>query len=407
MLMLKIAFRNILRQKRRSILTGLSMMGGFVLAAFSIGWADGSYKEVINTFTRNQMGHIQVHYNDYLDRPTINKTLNRLPEIYSILKETNMIDSWAPRLYSAGLAAVGEKTAGVRIIGIDVEREIQTTHFNQKIVKGKVFNPDVPNETILGKGVAKLLKADINDDIVIISQGADGSIANDKYKIIGIVETGDETGDRTAFYLPLSTAQELLALQGRVHEIAITTQNLNQVSNTTQILKQKLSRLDPKLNIEPWQVFAKDFYIAMKADEEGQWIMLLIIVLVVGVGVLNTVLMSVLERRKEYGVLKALGTKPKQIINMILLEVSILALICIILGSAVGLACNYYVSLHGYTLSEPLTYGGMSFSTMRAEVNARSFYIPGITILLTGLLVGIFPALKAAHTDPARSMRSH
>ena len=106
MMMLKIAFRNIFRQKRRSVLTALSMFGGFVLAAFFIGWADGTYNGIINMFTSNQSGHIQVHHKEYLDRPSLYKTIDGLPEIEKILRETPGVESWAPRLYSAGLASV-------------------------------------------------------------------------------------------------------------------------------------------------------------------------------------------------------------------------------------------------------------------------------------------------------------
>lgn len=407
MLMLKIAFRNIFRQKRRTILTSLSMFGGFVLAAFFIGWSDGTYNDIINKFTRSQMGHIQVHHKDYLDRPSLYKTVDGLPEIGAILQGIEKVDSWAPRLYSAGLASVAEKTAGVRIIGIDPAKEVRTTRFDEKLIEGSMFSSGQAYEVIVGKGLAKLLKAGIGNDVVVVSQGADGSIANDKYKIVGILDSGDELGDRVSFHLPMAVAQELLVLEGRVHEIAVTVGSLYDVAPVSKILGKKIKALDANLAAEPWQVFARSFYAAMKADKAGMWIMLVIIVLVVAVGVLNTVLMSVLERRREYGVLKAVGTKPSQIIKMVLLEVNILAIICIVLGTGVGLLLNYYTSVHGYTLAEPMTYGGMKFQTMLGEINARSFYIPGITVILAATLVSLFPALKAAHTDPARSMRIH
>lgn len=407
MMMLKIAFRNIFRQKRRSILTALSIFGGFVLSAFFIGWSDGSYNDIIDMFTRNRTGHIQVHQKDYLDRPSLHKTIDRLQEIGDIFRETRGIDSWAPRLYCPGLVSVGEKSTGAKIIGIDPDKENQTTRFNKKIVEGTVFSPGVSKETVMGKGLAKLLKAKIGDDAVILSQAADGSIANDKYRIVGIMESGDEMDDRTAFYLPIDAARELLAMQGRVHEIAVTVQDLNDIPHITKTLGEKITALDTALAVEPWQVFAKAFYVAMEVDKEGMWVMLLIVMLVVAVGVLNTVLMSVLERRREYGVLKAVGTKPGQIVKMVMSEVTILTVFCIFVGIGVGLLLNYYFTTHGYTLPEPLSYGGMKFQTMRSEINARSFYIPAITVLFAAVLVGIFPALKAARTDPAKSMRTH
>jgi ABC-type antimicrobial peptide transport system permease subunit len=117
--------------------------------------------------------------------------------------------------------------------------------------------------------------------------------------------------------------------------------------------------------------------------------------------------MAVLERRREYGVLKAVGTKPGQIVKMVLLEVNILAVICIVFGAGVGLLINYFFSVHGIALPEPMTYGGMKFQHMFTEINAMSFYIPAVTVLVSATLVSLFPALKAAHTDPARSMRLH
>ena len=405
MTVLKIAFRNVFRQKRRSILTALSMFGGFVLAAFFIGWADGTYNNIIDTFTRNNLGHVQVHEKTYLDRSAIYKTINNLPEIEKVLQNTKKVTAWTPRLFSAGLVSVKDKSAGTRIIGIDPEKEVRTTKFDEKIIQGRMLAKNPAHEVVLGKGLAKILKAQIEDEIVVLSQGADGSIANDMYKIVGILDSGDEISDRAAFYLHLTDARELLVLEGRVHEIAVTVKHLGDVGRVVKALQAKID--DPRLAVEPWQVFARSFYVAMNADKEGMWIMLVVIVLVVAVGVLNTVLMSVLERRREYGVLKAVGTRPGQIIKMVLAEVNILAVVCVLAGAAVGLLLNYLLSIHGITLPDPISYGGMQFQQMQAEINARSFYIPAITILFVATFVSLFPAFKAARTDPARSMRIH
>jgi ABC-type lipoprotein release transport system permease subunit len=401
----KMAFRNIFRQKRRTILTALSMFGGFALAAIFIGWADGSYNNIIDNFTRYNFGHIQIHEKAYLDRPSLYKTIDNYSDIEKKLGQIDNIDSWTPRVYSAGLVSVGEKSTGARIIGIDPQSETRATRFDRKVAQGKNFSNRPNHEVIIGKGLAKILNARVGNDIVVVSQGADGSIANDRYKIIGLADTGDEIADRAAFYLHLQDAQELLVLGGRIHEVAITVLHLDQVQRVTQTLKESVD--GKNLATAPWQEFARSFYLAMKADMEGMWISLFIIVLIVAVGVLNTVLMSVLERTREYGVLKAIGTRPGQIVKLVLAEVNILACFSIVLGIAVGLAVNALLSSQGITLSDSFTYGGVKFDTLRSEINARSFYIPAITIFLSATLVGFFPALKAAHTDPARSMRMH
>jgi len=411
MLLLKMAFRSIFRQRRRSILTGLSMMMGFFLSALFIGWADGSYNDIINTFTRNRLGHIQIHEKTYLDRPSLYKTIDASSGISRILDSEKHVESWAPRIYSAGLASVEEKSAGVQIIGVDPEKEIETTRFDKKIISGQNFSKSPAHEALIGKGLAELLNAEIGQEIVIVSQAADGSIANDLYTIKGIVSIGDEISDRMSFYLHIEDAQELFVLENRIHEVALTVDKLGRVDNVTRSLNEKIN--DPGLEVAPWQVFAKSFYDAMQADKEGMWIMLLIIIIIVAVGVLNTVLMSVLERQREYGVLKAVGTKPGQIIKLVVLEVLILAVFCIILGAGLGFGANSYLSSHGLKISafykglENFTYGGMKFDVMRSEINARSFIIPAVTVLFCAVVVSLFPALKAARTDPARTMRMH
>ena len=404
-MIVKMAFRNIFRQKRRTILTAMSMVGGFAMAAIFIGWADGSYGNIIDNFTRYHTGHIQVHESNYLDRPSLYKTVDEFAKIDAKLKQIEMLDSWAPRVYSAGLVSVREKSTGARIIGIDPKLENQTTSFMKKVSEGTMIGDTAQGEALIGKGMARVLKAGVGDEIVIVSQGADGSIANDSYKIVGLVDSGDEMADRMAFYLHIDDAQELLVLGERIHEIAITVHHLDEVAAATSEVGIALN--DTKLKAEPWQVFAHSFYIAMKADMEGMWISLFIIVLIVAVGVLNTVLMSVLERTREYGVLKAMGTQPRQIVRLILTEVNILAFGSVIIGIGLGLLANYYLSQTGITLAEPLSYGGMKFEVMKSEINLRSFTIPALTIFLSASFVGLFPALKAAHTDPARSMRTH
>jgi ABC-type lipoprotein release transport system permease subunit len=404
-MLLKLAFRNVFRQKRRTILTALTMLGGFTLAAISIAWSDGTYAYVIDMFTRNRLGHIQIHAAGYLDKPSLYKTIDDFEMVGEKIQQVARIEAWTPRLYSAGLASVAEKSAGVQIIGIDPEREVVATRFDKKISQGRIFSTKPSPEAILGKGLAKVLHAEIGDEIVIVSQAADGSIANDLYHVVGIVASGDEFSDRMAFYLHLQDAQELLVLDGRVHEIAIIAKNLDQIEALTQQIKSALS--DSNLEVAPWQEFAKSFYQAMQADVQGNWISLFIILLIVAVGVLNTVLMSVLERTREYGVLKAVGTRPASIFALVLCEVNIIALTSVIAGTALSFLINSLLSRHGISMPETFTYGGVEFSKMYTAVNARSFYIPALTVIFAANFISTFPALKAARIEPALAMRTH
>lgn len=400
----KIAFRNIFRQKRRTILTALSMFSGFVLSAFFIGFSDGSYGNIINMFTKNKTGHIQIHHKTYLDNPSIYKSIKTYKEIFKKLEKIKGIESFSPRVYSSGLVSVGNKSAGAQVIGINPLLENKTINFNNSILNGgKALSEKSAKEVLIGIGLSKLLKTKIGEDIVIVSQGAEGEIAYDIFKIIGLIDSGDEIGDKMSFYIHIDDADKLFSLKGKIHEIALTINKIKQADKIKKIIVQNINKKN--LEVATWKEFAKSFYDAMKADQAGMWIMLFIIVLIVAVGVLNTVLMSVLERTREYGVLKAIGTKPGQVFKLVLIEVNIIAIFSIIFGTLIAYIINTLFAKYGFTLPDPISYGGMMFETMKGEVNLRSFIIPTITILFTASFVGFFPALRAAKIDPAKSMR--
>jgi len=266
-MILKIAFRNIFRQKRRTILTALAMIVGFTLLSLTIGLSDGAYGGIIEMFTRNRTGHIQVHRAGYLDKPSLYETIDGYAAIGETIQGTAGVDAWTPRVYAAGLGSVGEKSTAVQIIGVDVAREIQATRFNNKVVEGRVLGEAASHEAVIGKGLAKVLSAKVGREIVVFSQGADGSLANDMYKIVGIAESGDDPTDRTACYLHIEDAQELFVLPGRAHEIVVIVSKINQVDKVRNAFEAKFN--NSPLDVAPWQVIAKSFYRAMKADQQG------------------------------------------------------------------------------------------------------------------------------------------
>ena len=400
---LKIAFRNIFRQKRRTILTALAMIVGFTLSSVFIGWSDGAYSEIIEMFTQNRIGHIQLHQRGYLEKPSLYKTMQDYESIGETIGKIKGVEAWTPRVFSAGLGSVAEKSTTVQIIGIDAAREVEATRFDKKIVDGRGISAQPARQAVLGKGLARILSATVGSEIVIVSQGADGSIANDLYEIVGIAESGDDSTDRMALHI--GDAQELLVLEGRAHEIVVIVSNINRVFKITEAIETSLN--DSSLEVSPWQVVAKDFYRAMQADQQGDAIGRIIIMLIVAIGVLNTVLMSVLERTSEYGVLKAVGTKPRQIFWLVICEVLIIAVGSIAVGAALGTAANHLLSIYGITMPQEFTYGGIKFQTMYAEVNLRSLTVPAITVILAAAIVSLFPALKAARILPARAMQAH
>jgi putative ABC transport system permease protein len=301
------------------------------------------------------------------------------------------------------LASVEEKSAAVRIHGIHPALEDSATLFYKKVREGRAFSGPDSREVIAGTGLAELLNASTGDTLVLLSQAADGSMANDLYPIVGLFDSGDPLSDRSALYLPLLTAQQFLVLPDQIHEIAVIVRHLDDVEPTVRHIEDLLSR--PDIEAASWREFAKSFYHAMQADKEGMWIMIFVVMLIVAVGVLNTVLMSVLERTREYGMLKAVGSRPKTIFMLVIWEVQILILFSLVIGSVLAYAANSFIAAHGFSLPQAFSFGGVEFKTMTAEVNARSFTLSGLTVLVSATLISVFPALRAARIKPAKAMR--
>jgi ABC-type lipoprotein release transport system permease subunit len=404
-MLLRLSARNVLRQRRRSLLTVLTMTGGFVLCAISIGWADGTYNDIIRMFTDSRTGQIQIHLQGYRDDPSIYDNISGYRDLGISLESIEGIRAWAPRIYSGGLVSVHDQSTAARLVGIDPSLEEEATAISGQLVEGDMLDADPSFQAVVGEGLADRLQAGIGDTVAVLSQGADGSIANDGYVVVGLIETGDMMSDRANMYMHIRDAQELLVLQGKAHEMVVMTTSMRGLDRIAERISQRLERTD--LEVSTWKVFAADFYRAMKADMAGMWVMLLVIMVVVAVGVLNTVLMAVLERRREYGVLRALGTRPSGIVSMVVVETLILSIVAVAVGVPLGLLGIHILSETGIDLSQEVTYGGMSFREMRAAFTPRSLYLPAVTVLLTAMLVCLVPAVKAARTRPAEAMRTY
>jgi putative ABC transport system permease protein len=417
----KLAWRNVFRQRRRTVLTLLTMTGSFVLSSISIGWMEGSYGSIIMFFTNSRTGQIQIHGEGYMEDPSIYETVDDYLDIGAVLDSIPGVRTWAPRIYTGALLAVrpeGSGAGGVfsnsaaaSVTGIEPDMEERATGFSSQLVQGDMLSASAADtsyfavgQIVLGRELAVVLDASVGDSLVMLSQAADGGSADRKYVIIGIQSTGNADVDRNTCYITLKDAQLLFSLEGRVHEMAIMTGSLARVDGLTERIRTRLSGRE--LEVDSWKSFAREFYNGMKADESSLRITIFVIVLVAAMGVLNTILMMVLERSREFWVMKALGTRPDFIVRMIVLEANIMGLMSIIAGVVISTVVLFYLSHHGLVLNPPIDYGGTVFREMIATVNPACYWVPALCVILTASTVSIPPALKAAHTKAAKTLRT-
>ena len=407
MLLLKLAVRNILRWRRRSILTGLSMTFGYVMASFSLSVAEGSYGNMIDIFTRDHTGHLQVHDTDYLERPSLYKRIENVDEVLETIAAEPGVVAATPRVFAPVLAFGGDKSSMGQMVGIDLIRERQTSLLGQKVFQGSYLtgakSPEGYDMAMVGVTVAKNLNLKLGDELVLISQGADGSIANDIYIVAAIVGT-KTSSERLKIFLPLDAAREFLTLWPVAHEIAIITERPELAWPLAQRLTSRLA--DPELSVDPWQVIEETFYTTMKADKRSNYVSVSIIMAIVAIGVLNTVLMSAMERMREFGLMRAIGTRPRLVFQMIVTETCMLAVLGCLGGLALALPLNRYLVETGIPIPTPVDVGGIMFDSILGEISLLTLGFPAAFIILSAVVVSLMPGLRAARAVPTKALQA-
>jgi ABC-type lipoprotein release transport system permease subunit len=405
MIIAKIAFRNIFRHKRRSALTGMMMAGGCGLFALFFGMIDGTYGNLIDMFTGDHTGHIQIHKEGYLVKPSIYKTLGSPDSIGKRIEPVKYVRSWAPRVHTPALAFAGQKTTGARVTGIDPAKEARTTRLKNKIRNGRFLSASPQGEIVISSGLSRVLKAGIGHEIALIAQGVDGSVANGLYTIVGITGGEGNTYGESKCFMHINDLQEFLSMDNSVHEIAVVLTDHAKTKEVTELIYKELAI--PHIDVDPWQVVESQFYRAMQADLKGNRYSIIIFTIIIAVGVLNTILMVVLERTREFGVLKAIGTRPFQLFQLIILETLFLSALSAIAGIIIGALANWWFNVYGVTYPAPIEYGGYLFERLTSKLTPRSILVPPLIITGTALIVSIWPAIRAARIVPVKAMRSN
>lgn len=406
-LIFKLAIRNILRNRRRSLLTILSMGGGYFMLSIMLSMTEGSYNNIIDLFTRDHTGHVQVHKDNYLHRPSLYKTISDSDHLIKMILKFTEVKAVAPRIYAPSLAYGNNKTFPANVIGINPELESQTTYLKQKIKKGTYINNGMTKKgyypAMIGQSLAKNLHLQPGDELVLISQGIDGSIANELFEVAAIVGTTDSF-ERMNVYLSLNAMREFLSMGNQVHELAITLNHQTLANKFAINLQQSLQQKD--LQVDTWQRIEEIFYKSMQADKKGNYVSMGILIFIVSIGVLNTVLMGTMERTREFGVLKAIGTRPIAIFRLIMLESLFLSLISCLFGLILALPINYWMATVGIELPEPIDMGGILFEHMIGEISWFSLGLPAIVVISSTLIVSFLPGLRAARISPLQALQA-
>ena len=401
-----LAWRNLGRNRRRTVITVLAVAFATLFAVAMRGVQLGTYEENIAFALRLFPGAVQVQARGYLENPTLFKSFMPSPALLAAVRANPAIYGYAPRVCADGLVGAGGTSLGAALFGIDPRLEAGVTTFTGRVHEGYFFEGDSSGEVVLGFRLLENLKASVGDSVVILSQGYDGTLGNRRYRVAGTVKTGSDVFDGSSVFLGLGTLQDLLGIGDRVHVLALAVPDLADVDDAVASLASSVDT--SSIVVLPWRAVVPDLEQVIELDNVSGMIFLGILIVVVAFGILNTVLMSVTERFREFGVLLSLGMPQGKLVRIVFLETMFITLIGLAAGNLLALGTNYYLMTHpieftgeyGKILAE---YGFLPM--MRSTVSGTSFLNTSLAVLGISLIATIYPLYRTWRLEPLRGIR--
>jgi ABC-type lipoprotein release transport system permease subunit len=426
MISAKIGFRNLARNRWRS---GLTLGGIAVSVAFMVwilGFMEGWMGEMVRGATAVETGQVQVHTVAFAESPRAHRSFSLDSAMLDTIRSVDGVEAVTPRVRFYGLVGHEEKSQVAQIVGVDPTLEADATPVAEGIREGRWLADTVPEypaprEAVLGEGVARQLRVGTGDELVAFFEAADGSLGNDLLEVVGIVRTGNSVVDRNTVYLHVEDTQFLGALGGEVHELAIRTADMTRAREVSGAVAEVIEgRTEAPADVEeapdevrnallvrPWQEILPSVSQMLAISKESYFFTYLLIYLVAAVGILNTQRMSALERKREFGVLMAIGMRPRKMFRMIVTESLVLGTLGGILGTILGVAVTWYHSVAGldlglFTDKGGFTWMGVSFTgKIHAILTPMIIFQPVVVMVAVAFLAGLWPAVKSARIDPA------
>ncbi|MBC7002963.1 ABC transporter permease [Photobacterium sp. BZF1] len=332
-MLLKLAWRNIWRQKRRTILTAAALALTLALSLFMRSLQEGTYANNIENAARFYTGLIQLQHPEFAESNSIDDLLPMDKAFIGPVSSNPAVDRILPRIESFALAASGDKSKGVMVLGVDTQAEDSYSNISNRLAKGEFLSPD-DEQVLIGEGVARYFGLDVGDELILYGQGYRGQTAAGLYRVKGILDFPVAQLDNQLVYMPIALAQTLYSTGEQVTAWVLDIKPLGQLDTTETQLRQTYG---DEVNVWDWQDLAPEMAQQILMDKAGGIFIMYLLYGVVGFGLFATLLMMTLERQREFGVMLATGMLKRKIITLIGLESLMIGLLGIVIGMVITL----------------------------------------------------------------------
>ena len=405
-MILKIAWRNIWRNQKRTLITTLSISGALFLIILMRSMQFGFYDNIINTIVQSYSGYVQIHANGYWDKQSVNNSMKVDEKLLNEINSIDGVNNIAKRLQTFSLVSKGEKSKGAIINGIEVEKERLITDWDKKIVEGS-SSFKKSDQLILSKGIAEYFNVEIGDTLVLFGQGYQGMMAAGKYVADGIIDLSNPKLNEMAIFMDIKSAQEYISSENIATHLIIDKE---QYYDEGKIAKDIANTISNDYEVMIWKEILPELDQMITADNAGGLIMAFILYVVVCFGMFGTVLMMTEERMYEFGVL-SIGMGKIKLYLIILLETIMLSSIGVIISVLTTRPISHYFNknpIHMDDFGEGLADALGEFGFDPIIPFSINWDIPishAIFIFCISLLISIYPAIKILSLNPIKAMK--
>lgn len=407
-MIIKMALRNLRRNSRRTLITLASIAFGIMLALTFTGIGDSGYTRLIDSAAKLGSGHISILHESYLQAPSLKKTVQPAAELLTLFENDPNIHRAVVRITGQAMVATARESVGAAFVALDPDREDSDTNLLlDHIVEGRIFTADDKKGVVIGAKMAENLGVDIGDKVVYTCSDRNGEIVSGLGRVRGIYKTGSDQVDRFMVMLPIKRARKLL---GYAPDEATSIVGFCNDANRVRLVRHRLAdQVSTGQSVKIWTETSPDMAGIVQIDRTMNYLFQVIVFMLIAAGILNTILMSVLERTREFGVMMAIGMTPGSLFRLVLTEAFWLSVLGIISGLVITSPLYYWLHYYGWDISgffDATDVAGVIYDpTIYNELRLDSLVV--ILSIAFGIIMlsGLYPAWRAGKVPPVESLK--